>query len=80
MISVREALLGAVLVAAFGVAGMCILTYISASIITEGHDKLDATRDALQVSWDAHHETRVELAACLKINEPTNYEVPNVQK
>jgi len=77
MISTKEALVGVVLVAAFGVGGMCILTYVSASIITEAYDDLDATRVALQVSWDAHHETRVDLAACLKVNEPTNYEVPN---
>ena len=80
MISVREALLGAVLVAAFGIAGMGVITYVSISVIFEAYDDADATRDALQVSWDAHHETRVDLAACLKVNEPTNYEVPNDKK
>ncbi len=77
VISVKEALLGNVLVAAFGVACIFGLAWLSVDVITEGHDKLDATRVALQVSWDAHHETRADLAACLKINEPTNYEVPN---
>ncbi len=94
MISVREALLGAVLVAAFGVGGMCILTYISASIITEAHNKIDATRVELQRSEDAftaarmilqtelntHHETRVDLAECRKqANKPNSQLTLGVQ-
>ncbi len=77
MISTKEAILSAVLVAEFGVAGIVVITYASISAISEAYDDLDATRDALQVSWDAHHETRADLAACLKVNEPTNYEVQN---
>ena len=80
MISVKEALAGAVAVAAFGVAGIALITYLSLLTITEAYDDLDATRVALQVSWDAHHETRVDLAACLKVNEATNYEVTNAQR
>lgn len=64
MISVREALLGAVLIAAFGAAGMSVLTYVSLSSINEAHDKIDATRVALDTEKDSHSETRVLLFEC----------------
>jgi len=73
MISIKEALVGAVLVTALGMAGMTVLARVSLDIINEVHDKLDATRVA-------HDETRVLLIECRrKVHKLTN-EVQNVQR
>ena len=72
MISVKEALAGAIAVAAFGIAGIALITYLSLHTIEEAYDDLDATRVALRTERVSHDktltklgDTRIELADTL---------------
>ena len=66
MISTKEAIAGAVLGAAVGLASIGLITWLAISGINEAHDVAHATRVA-------HDETRVDLAECRKqVNSATN--------
>ena len=58
MISIREAIAGAVLIAVVGIASIFLVTYLSINGISEKNDTITATRVA-------HYETKAELADTL---------------
>lgn len=85
MTRTQDNIIGALVFALAAVTILCTVwvSREAISVVSATRVAHQETREALQVAWDAHHETLVDLAECRKqVNKSTSQltnEVQNVE-